>query len=339
MKSFVKGLFILTAVLFSLMISATARAAEATSEDAASTERQMPAFIHRPVDIWSDGTRISGDFFTPVGAEEGEKLPTVLLCHGWGGVRSHLNAAYAPRFAAAGFNVLTFDYRGWGDSDSRLVLKEAQPELDEKGEATVQVQFIREVVDPFDQLQDIQSALDWLEGEPTVDMENIGLWGTSYGGGHVVWTAAHDDRVDAIVAQVGAQNSTLAIESRMADQGGLDFVQSLAVKRARGEIDPVPQGQPISKGLRGTPILDKVAEYRPIDHADQIDVPTLIIDVENEELFDITENGRKLYDQIRDRVPAKYHMFEDTTHYQVYSGEPYQQAVEMAVDWFNEHLK
>lgn len=309
------------------------------AETAPPAERDMPAFTQRSVDLWSDGTRISGDFFAPRGFEEGEKLPTLLLCHGWGGVRSHLNAAYAPRFAAAGFNVLTFDYRGWGDSDSRLVLEGEQPEPDENGLTTATVQVIREVVDPFDQLQDIQAALDWLQGEPTVDMENIGLWGTSYGGGHVVWTAAHDDRVDAIVTQVGAQNSTLAIETRFAEEGGLDYVQSLAVKRARGEIDPVPQDQPISRGLRGSPVLEDVADYRPIDDADQIDVPTLVIDVENEELFDISENGRKLYDRIKDRVPAKYHLFEDTTHYQVYSGETYEKAVELAIDWFSEHLK
>lgn len=337
MKSFVKGLLIPAVALLS---AATMNAAaEETSESATNTEREKPAFTQQSVDIWSDGTRISGDYFKPAGVEAGEKLPTLLLCHGWGGVRSHLNAAYAPQFAAAGFNVLTFDYRGWGDSDSRLVLIGEQPDANENGEATAQVRIIREVVDPFDQLQDIQAALDWLEGEPGVDRENIGLWGTSYGGGHVVWTAAHDHRVSAIVTQVGAQNSALAIETRMAEQGGLEFVQSLAVKRARGEIDPVPQNQPISRGLRGTPILEDVAEYRPIDHAARLDVPTLIIDVEKEELFDISENGRKLYDQIKDRVPAKYHLFEETTHYQVYSGEPYQQAVEMAIDWFNEHLK
>jgi hypothetical protein len=306
---------------------------------AAPAQTETPAFTQRPVDIWSDGTRISGDFFAPVDASADAKLPTLLLCHGWGGLRSHLNAAYAPRFAAAGFNVLTFDYRGWGDSDSRLVLKQDQPKPGENGEATVKVQIIREVVDPYDQLEDIQAALDFLEGEPTVDMENVGLWGTSYGGGHVVWTAAHDDRVSAIVSQVGAMNSTLAIAGAMEGRGGLEFVHSLGIKRARGAIEPVPQDQPISRGLRGTPILEKVAEYRPVDFVDRIEAPLLIIDVENEELFDISENGRKVYDLVKDRVPSKYHLFEATTHYQVYSGEPYREASELALDWFNQHLR
>lgn len=307
----------------------------ATAEAPANTK----PFTQRHVDIWSDGTRISGDFFAPTNGAPGEKLATIVLCHGWGGLRSHLNMAYAPQFAAAGFNVLTFDYRGWGDSDSRLVLRGALPKPDEKGEATAQVQVIREVVDPYDQLEDITAVLNYLEGEPTVDMDRIGLWGTSYGGGHVVWMAAHDPRVAAIVAQVGAMNSTLAIATRMEGQGGLEVVERMAVQRARGEIDPVPQGQPISSGLRGTPILEKVATYRPVDFVDQVQAPTLIIDVENEELFDISENGRKVYDLIKERIPSKYHLFEATTHYQVYSGEPYRQATQMAIEWFTEHLK
>ena len=74
------------------------------------------------MDIWSDGTRLSGDLWRPGGSEANDKLPAIILCHGWGGIRSHLNAAYAAHFARAGYVVLTFDYRGWGDSDSRLVI-------------------------------------------------------------------------------------------------------------------------------------------------------------------------------------------------------------------------
>ena len=82
------------------------------------------------VDIWSDGTRLSGDLWHPKDLQSEDKLPAVILCHGWGGVRSHLNQAYALEFAKAGYVVLTFDYRGWGDSDSRLVIREKMPEYE-----------------------------------------------------------------------------------------------------------------------------------------------------------------------------------------------------------------
>ena len=84
----------------------------------------------RHVDIWSDGTRLSGDLSYLKGLQSGDKQPAVILCHGWGGLRSHLNQAYAPEFAKAGYVVLTFDYRGWGDSDSRMVIKEKMPEYE-----------------------------------------------------------------------------------------------------------------------------------------------------------------------------------------------------------------
>jgi hypothetical protein len=70
----------------------------------------------------------------------------------------------------------------------------------------------------------------------------------------------------------------------------------------------------------------------------QAQAPTLIIDVGKEELFDIRENGRKVYDLVKDRIPAKYHLFEEITHYQIYAGEPLREATQLAIDWFSEHL-
>ena len=161
----------------------------------------------RHVDIWSDGTRLSGDLWYPKGLQSGDKLPAVILCHGWGGVRSHFNQAYAPEFATAGYVVLTFDYRGWGDSDSRLVIKGKMPEPDESGMITVRAQAIRELVDPFDQTEDIIHCIELsFRRTRSVDPDRIGLWGTSFGGGHVVYVAALDKRVKCIVSQVPAMD-------------------------------------------------------------------------------------------------------------------------------------
>ena len=45
---------------------------------------------------------------------------------------------------------------------------------------TARVQAIRELVDPFDQTEDIINCIDFLAGEPGVDPDRIGLWGTSF---------------------------------------------------------------------------------------------------------------------------------------------------------------
>jgi dienelactone hydrolase len=103
---------------------------EVRSQEAAKPAVDDFKIESRHVDIWSDGTRLSGDLWHPKDLQPGDKLPAVILCHGWGGVRSHLNQAYAPEFAKAGYVVLSFDYRGWGDSDSRMVIKEKMPEYE-----------------------------------------------------------------------------------------------------------------------------------------------------------------------------------------------------------------
>ena len=282
----------------------------------------------RHVDIWSDGTRLSGDLWYPRGLKSGYKLPAVILCHGWGGVRSHFNQAYASEIAAAGYVVLTFDYRGWGDSDSRLVIKGKMPEMDESGLITVRVQAIRELVDPFDQTEDIIHCLDFLSGEPGVDPDRIGLWGTSFGGGHVVYVAALDKRVKCIVSQVPSMNGGWV---------NLYYQPSkLATQRARGEIDPVPQNVNKIGRLNGTPFLSRIAKYHPVEFANHLKIPILIIVAEKEELMDNKLHGERVYNIVKGIVPAKYEVFSGT-HFEIY-GKGRKQAIKMAIKWFDKHL-
>lgn len=287
-----------------------------------------------PVDIWSDGTRLSGDLFYPEGTKEGDKFPAIILCHGWGGLRSHLNVDYAPNFASAGYVVLTFDYRGWGDSDSRLIYKGKMPKPGPNGKITLEVQAIRELIDPFDQTKDIMSAIDFITGEPMVDFMKVGLWGTSYGGGHVVYVAAHDDRVKCIVSQVGSMDS----RGLCSLKGGIGNARVEASMRARGEIDPLPQGVDQFPGLRGTPFIARMLNYAPVTFANQLKIPVLIIEAEKEELMNIKEHGQLVYSQIKDKRRVKYELIPGITHFEIYTIER-MKAIQLAIGWFDEHLK
>ena len=81
---------------------------------------------YRRATILSEGTRIAAEVFAL--ADSGEtKLPTIVMCHGWGGVARALRPD-AVAFARAGYLVVTFDYRGWGQSDSRVILTRPAPE-------------------------------------------------------------------------------------------------------------------------------------------------------------------------------------------------------------------
>jgi dienelactone hydrolase len=289
----------------------------------------VQASERRYVDIWSDGTRISADIWLPDDFTTDGSRPAILMTHGWGGVRQHLNQEYIHQFVQAGFVVLTFDYRGWADSDSRLVILGDQPIADQNGEVVVRARAIREVVDPVDQVRDIYSALDFLSGEPGVDASRIGLWGTSYSGGHVVFVAAQDSRVAAVVSQVGYYGVGMTKErQRLAHQR--------AVAKARGEIDPIPQGIDTFPNLHGTPDLAKMVSYRPIDWASKISVPILIIDVRDEELFDREKNGHAVFELVRSNVPASYKVFPGR-HYDIYTHHR-AAALTLGVEWFKKYL-
>ena len=93
----------------------------------------------KSVDVWSDGTRMAGDLWLPADIVADERRPAIVLAQGWGGLREQLNRSYALDFVAAGFVVLTFDYRGWGDSDGRLVVVGPRPAPAPDGTLTVRV--------------------------------------------------------------------------------------------------------------------------------------------------------------------------------------------------------
>src|SRR4051812_43391858 len=81
---------------------------------------QPPDDLHyRPATALSEGTRLGVEVFV-LKSLDGQKLPTLLLCHGWGGTAAALRPE-AIAFARAGYLVVTFDYRGWGASDGRLL--------------------------------------------------------------------------------------------------------------------------------------------------------------------------------------------------------------------------
>ena len=315
------------AALFALVTFCVAGIAEVEAQPSPLPE----GVAVRHVTIWSEGTRMAGDLSYPEGVAEGEKLPAVVTCNGWGGTKAGSSGRVAARLAAAGFAALAFDYRGWGASDGKLVVRGAMPEPDADGEVTVRAQVIRQVVDPLDEALDILHAIDFMQGEPIVDPNRIGIWGTSFGGGLVVWTAAHDERVRCVVAQVPGMGGMSGMYRTLA--------RNRAIQQARGEIDPIPQGIDQVPGLTGSAHAAKMLYYDARWVAPMVKVPTLIIDAENEELMDRTDNGQRVYEILKGNgVPTRYHVLEGITHFQVYR-EKFDEATALAIGWFDEHLR
>ncbi len=283
----------------------------------------------RSVTIMSDGIRLHGEVFTPKGIKAGQKLPGVVMAHGWGGVAAGLRRDAAD-ISRAGYFVLIFDYRGWGESGSPVVLVEPEaPNTPGKAEPfTARVQPLREYINPLEQAEDWFSALDWIMGEPQVDANRVGIRGSSYSGGHVVYIAANDHRVKAVVSQVGGFSSRPAPGY---EQPGRDT----ATKMARGEIGyPAPRASAIM-GLIGTPIGHKGERYAPVDEASKVTAPTLIILVENEE-YGGNPTALKAYESIT--APKELQILPKVTHYAVYSTER-DTVIKKAIEWFDKYLK
>ena len=146
---------------------------------------------------------MAGDVYRPKNLQPEDKLPAIVFVHGTGGVKkAGFSVRLGAAFAQNGYIFLNFDYRGWGESESKLLMLEAMPEPDEKGEVTVKARAIRWQMDFQDQTTDIRNAIAFISGEPNVDRERIGVFGTSYGGGLATWTAAYDPRVKCAAVQV-----------------------------------------------------------------------------------------------------------------------------------------
>ncbi len=287
----------------------------------------------KTITFWSDGSRLQGTIFTPKGIALEEKLPGILLIHGWGGHRGNLNKNYAPHFAKLGFVVMTFDLRSWGESDGFFVAETTLPPVNSVANVDVSGQHIRSIVNPSKMLDDARAALSWFVAEPNLQANNIGVWGTSFGGSLAVVTAANDRRVKALVTQMAPVNNQATF-----GQIPEGMVSAWETQRARGEITPYPGPESASPGLRGYPDMIAMKRYDPAAYWPKVSSPTLIIDAENEELFDRRVNGLALHQSLKGRIATNYKVIEGK-HYDLYRGDGYEQALKAAQDWFLEHLK
>jgi dipeptidyl aminopeptidase/acylaminoacyl peptidase len=128
----------------------------------------------------SEGVTCRGWLVTPDGARADRRLPAVVMAHGFSAVKEMRLDRFADAFAAAGLASVVFDYRGLGASDG-------EPRQD---------------LDPQAQLRDYRNAISWARRRPEIDPARIGVWGSSYSGGHALMLGALDRRIRAVVAQV-----------------------------------------------------------------------------------------------------------------------------------------
>ena len=267
-------------------------------------------------------------------------VPVVVMAHGLGGVKQLRLDAFAERFQDAGYACLVFDYRYFGDSD---------------GEP-------RQLLDIDRQLEDWRAAVAFARTLSEVDADRVILWGTSFGGGHVIATAAEDPQVAAAIAQCPFTDgiaSVLAIEPRnMAWLTALGLRDLVAELRGGAPVRVSVAAQPGETGLMTAPdvlpgyqalleasSIDELPDevparvaldiplYRPGRRAKDIGCPVLFTVCEADS---VAPPGTTL--KHAQRAPKGEIKRYDVRHFDIYLGEAFEQAVHDQIKFLETHV-
>ena len=296
---------------------------------------QTEGFIRTESDFFSRGIRCSGWLYRPKGVESS---PVLIMAHGFGAEKIFGLPAYAARFVKEGIAIYIFDYRCFGDSD---------------GEP-------RNLVNPFRHCQDWKAAIVHVRNLPEIDHGKIALWGTSFSGGHVIVTAAQDPDITAIISQVPHVDpfSTLGrvrlkdllrswisawrdVFRRLTfrspyyipvvgDPGTRAFLNTPDAKP--GFLSLIPEGYEWRNECPAR-ILFTAMLYRPIAKAKRVKCPALIVLAEKDSLVSprsVERAAARMENATLVRMPVG--------HFDVYTGDGFDEMVELEADFLKEHL-
>jgi dipeptidyl aminopeptidase/acylaminoacyl peptidase len=286
------------------------------------------------VEFFSEGERISALWRTPDAAAG--PLRAIVQGPGWLGLKdAKLYVRYHEALTDAGFGVLIFDYRGFGDSGGPRELS------------------------PRRQLEDLVNAVTYLTAREDADADAIGTFGTGgTGGGNAILLADADPRVRAVVSQVPVADGRDWLRRMRSESDWLAFLADLDEDRRRrvaiGEgrrVNPREEIMVPTAERRATTVkadvddriptavslkaADEILAYRPIDAAERLTTPLLVIGVEGDATTP-TDHAVALYEAARG--PRRLVMQRHTTHYAAYD-RYWATVTPLIVDWFDRHLR
>jgi uncharacterized protein len=191
--------------------------------------------MRQDVEFDAEGVTLRGWLYTPDGAAG--PVPTIVMAHGFSAVKEMYLDRFAEVFADAGLAALVFDNRNFGASD---------------GEP-------RQEIDPVAQVRDYRHAITYASSLDEVDEQRIGIWGSSYSGGHVMVVGAIDRRVQCVACQVplvsGHENARALVRADFI-AGFREMFDADRAARYRGEppaMVPVVDEDPLAPSALPTP--------------------------------------------------------------------------------------
>lgn len=287
----------------------------------------------------SQGVTCAGWLYRP---SDADNPPVVVMAHGFGGERTWRLPAFAERFAERGIAAFVFDYRTFGASSGTP----------------------RHLIDPFRHRRDWLAALDYVRSLSAVDAERIGLWGTSFSGGHVVDVASRVDDVRAVVAQVPFSDGPRTA-LHLLRRGGLDYLEASVTAGLRDAWRAIRGRDPYYIPLVGTPdefallntpdavrgvealIPDEeawenrcaarvsftVLGYRPITRASDVDAPVFVAQATNDSILPASTVDR-LVESLNDVERVRYPL----GHFDAYVGAAFEEVVDREGRFLERHL-
>ncbi len=283
----------------------------------------------------------AGDLYVPDGPAPANGFPIVVLGHGLGATRDMGLQHYAERFRAAGYAALTFDYRSFGDSGGTP----------------------RQVLSISRQHEDFRSAIAYARNLPETDGTKVAIWGSSFGGGHVLHLAAHGANVAAVIAQCpftdGLASSRTLGPMSTARVGMAAAADLAAAARRRPPVLVAPAGPRGSAALMTAPDAEpgygalealtapghasgiaariglQIGTYRPGTSLSKITVPTLALVCLTDTVAPTKTTLRHLRRSDNPAIETKTY---ETGHFDIYLGEPFETAVSDMLEFLGRHL-
>jgi uncharacterized protein len=292
--------------------------------------------MKRPVVFYSEGVRLRGDIYVPDDLRQGEKRAGIVLCHGYTGVKDLYLPDTARGFNGAGYLAMTFDYKGWGESEgprSRLA--------------------------PYSRVLDVQAAMTILSLQPEVYADRIGLYGTSYGGATVCWVGAVDPRARCIASVVGIGHGGRWMRSVRRPDEWFDLLARAKADRERrvttGESEFVERSEILlpdrqsaelaAAARRDNPwavnsipleYVDDTLGFHPEWIVDKIAPrPILFITTDNDRLVPPQES-EQLY--ARALEPKRLVVLKGYGHYEVYGEPAFSEVMATTREWYHQYL-
>lgn len=267
--------------------------------------------------------------------EAAGNMPVIILCHGFCGIQDILLPPFAQAFTDAGFATITFDYRGFGASEG------------ERGRLV-----------PAMQIEDIHTVIGWARQQPGLDPQRVGLWGTSFGGCHVFAAAAADSAIRCVVSQLAFADGEQIVTGKMSPDEKAGFVATLQKMADKQQATGKEMFVGVTRVLGDDeskaffeenkarfPAMDikipfltvrETLNYKPALYAARTTCPTLVV-IAGKDTVNPPEQGRALF-EAAGAVEKTLHEQADARHYDMYSGQNFDQVIGAQLSWFRQHL-